>query len=149
MKIRKATTRDYNRGIQIARSLKKWFTKEAVNNMKIDFYLNNLIVAVEKKDVVGFICYTSNNGVMHLLWMGVKKESHGKGVGKSLLELLVKESKKLGLRSIEVETLPDEVEYEPYRLTRNFYYRNGFKRVAYKKARVKGWDDQIILKRTL
>ena len=149
IKIRKARKNDFMNSLLIARSLKEWFTKEAMENMKVDFYLNNLVVALEKKEVSGFLCYTSNNSIMHIIWFGVRKDSQRKGIGRGLLRWLIKESKKLKIRAIDVETLPDEDNYEPYKLTRNFYYKNGFKRVAYKKARVKEWDDQIVLERVL
>lgn len=149
MKIRKATKRDFNESIKIAKKLKEWFTREAVKNMKIDFSLNNLVVAVENSKVLGFLCYASNNNVMHLIWLGVSKDLQRKGVGKYLLDWLFKETKRLGVRSVEVETLPDESSYEPYKLTRAFYYKNGFKKIAYKKARVKGWDDQIVMEKVM
>jgi GNAT superfamily N-acetyltransferase len=81
--------------------------------------------------------------------MGVKEKYQRKGIGKALLEWLVKESKRIGLMAITVETLPDEDDYAPYKLTRNFYYKNGFERIAYEKARRKGWDDQIVMERKL
>ena len=105
--------------------------------------------AVENKKVIGFLCYSSYCGKMLLMWMGVKKEFHRKGVGERLLKWLEKKAKKLNLYSIEVETLPDEDKYEPYKITRNFYYKHGFKRIYYKKARIKGWDDQIVLEKKI
>jgi len=149
MIIRKATKTDISPSLNIAKELNEWFTKEAIKNMKIDFSINNLIIATEKKEIFGFLCYSSYNSIMQLIWMGIKKDSQRKGIGKTLLKWLVKEAKKKGLRTIEVETLPDEINYEPYNLTRSFYYKNGFKRVAYKKARIKGWDDQILLEKVI
>ncbi|OGJ18530.1 hypothetical protein A3K73_04945 [Candidatus Pacearchaeota archaeon RBG_13_36_9] len=111
--------------------------------------MNSVIVAVDKSKVVGFLCYTSFSGKMLLLWMAVAKDYHRKGIGEKLLSYLEDLSRKLKIYSIEVETLPDEDPYEPYKQTRNFYYKNGFKRVLYKKARVKGWDDQIVLEKVL
>lgn len=115
--------------------------------MKIDFDFNHLVVAVDDGDVIGFLCYSSNCGKMQLLWMGVKRGLQRKGVGEKLINWLEIEAKKYGRYSIEVETLPDEDDYEPYKKTRAFYYKNGFKRVLYKKARIKGWDDQIVLEK--
>ena len=83
------------------------------------------------------------------MWMGVKKEFQRKGVGQKLLTWLEDEGRRFGFHSIEVETLPDEEAYEPYQRTRSFYYKNGFERILYKKARVKGWDDQIVLEKKL
>jgi len=149
MKIRKASKKDFEISIRIAKELKEWFTNEAIRNMKTDFRMNNLIVAVDKSIVAGFLCYTSNSGKMQLIWMGVKRNIQRKRIGEKLLKWLEKEAKKLNLYSIEVETLPEEEKYKPYNQTRAFYYKNGFKRAFYKKARIKGWDDQIILEKRL
>lgn len=149
MIIRKAKNKDKKSAILIAKNLKDWFDKEGIRNMKIDFNMNNLLVAVENKKVIGFLCYSSYCGKMLLMWMGVKKEFHRKGVGERLLKWLEKKAKKLNLYSIELETLPDEDNYKPYKLTRDFYYKHGFKRIYYKKARIKGWDDQIVLEKKI
>ena len=86
---------------------------------------------------------------MLLIWMGIRPEFQRKGIGTKLLLWLEDEARRLGMHSIEVETLPDEDDYEPYQQTRDFYYKNGFVRVYYKKAGVKGWDDQIVLEKKL
>ncbi|MDD2657017.1 MAG: GNAT family N-acetyltransferase [Patescibacteria group bacterium] len=117
--------------------------------MKVDFELNSVIVAKTDDNVSGFLCYTSYCGKMLLMWMGVKKEDQRKSIGQQLLQWLETESKKLGCQSIEVETLPDEDNYEPYKKTRSFYYKNGFERILYKKARAEGWDDQIVLEKKI
>lgn len=149
MRIIKATKEDKREAIKIATNLKDWFNKDGLKNMKIDFQLNNLVVAKENGKVLGFLCYSSYSGKMLLMWMGIKQEDQGKGIGQKLLHWLEKESRKFGFHSIEVETLPDEDDYKPYQRTRSFYYKNGFERVFYKKARVEGWDDQIVLEKKL
>ena len=149
MNIRKASDKEKKEAIKIAESLKEWFNKDGMKSMKIDFAMNHVIVAKEKEKVLGFLSYTTYSGKMLLLWMGVRKQSQRSGVGKDLLDWLVEESKRLRLYSIEVETLPEEDVYEPYKRTRAFYYKNGFERVLYKKARVKGWDDQIVLEKKI
>ena len=149
MKIRKANKKDYLEAINIAKSLPQWFDKMGIKNMKTDFDLNNLIVAVEKNKVVGFLCYTTYCGKMLLMWMGVKDKFQRLGIGQKLLHWLEEESKKYGMISIEVKTLPDEDDYEPYKRTRSFYYKNGFNKILYKKATIKGWDDQIVMEKRL
>jgi len=149
MKITKATKNDKKEALKIASDLKDWINEEGLKNMKIDFELNSVVVAKEDKKVLGFLCYTSYCGKMLLMWMGIKKEKQRKGIGQQLLKWLENESKKLGFTSIEVETLPDEDDYEPYKRTRSFYYKNGFERILYKKARVEGWDDQIVLEKKI
>ena len=149
MNIRKATPNDRKEALKIAEELKEWFNEEGIKNMAIDFNLNNIIVAIENKNVAGFLCYTSYCGKMLLMWMGAGKDIQRRGIGEKLLKWLEKEAKKLKMHVIEVETLPDEDDYEPYKQTRAFYYKHGFKRVVYKKARIKGWDDQIVLEKRL
>lgn len=149
MIIKKATASEKEESLKFATDLKEWFTPEGLKNIEVDFNMNSVIVAIDKSKVVGFLCYTSYSGRMLLLWMAVSKDHQRKGIGKKLLSYLKDLSKKLKFHSIEVETLPDEDSYEPYKQTRNFYYKNGFKRVLYKKARIEGWDDQIVLEKIL
>ncbi len=149
MEIKKATEKDIEESIKIASNLKDWFTGDAIVNMVVDFNLNNVIVVKEEEKVIGFLCYTSFSGKMLLMWMGVDTSGQRKGIGQSLLKWLEEESRKIGLSSIEVETLTDKDNYEPYKLTREFYYKNGFEKVGYKKSRIEGWDDQIILEKKL
>lgn len=149
MRITKATKKDKKEAMEVAANLKEWFSEQGLKNMRVDFELNNLIVAKENGKVSGFLCYTSYSGKILLMWMGVKKEFQRKGVGQKLLTWLEDEGRRFGFHSIEVETLPDEEDYEPYKRTRSFYYKNGFERILYKKARVKGWDDQIVLEKKL
>jgi GNAT superfamily N-acetyltransferase len=149
MKIVKANKKDKTQAIQIAKDLKEWFSKEGVKNLSIDFNNNTVIVAKDNNQVIGFICYTTYCGKMLLIWMGVKRDQWRNGIGTKLLEYLTSEAKSLGLYYIETETLPEEVEYEPYKITRSFYYKNGFERVHYKKASIEGWDDQIVLEKKI
>jgi GNAT superfamily N-acetyltransferase len=149
MKIRKATENNKKESLKIAKNLKEWFSDEGLKNMKTDFNYNTLIVAVDENKTLGFLCYTTISGVIKILWIGVERSHQRKGIGKNLLKYIEKEGKKNEMKKIEVETLPEEYDHKPYELTRNFYYKNGFKRVEYKKARIKGWDDQIILEKDI
>jgi len=149
MKIRIATPKDKKESLVIARNLKEWFNKEGLKNMKIDFEINNLVIVADKNRVVGFLCYSSENGKIKILWVGIRRESHRKGVGKFLLNWLEKESKKYELKIIEVETLTDKDSYAPYKDTREFYFKNGFKKVGYKKSKIKRHDDMVILEKKI
>lgn len=149
MRVTKASTNERVDALQIAKSLNEWFTKEGLENMQVDFEKHNVAVAKKNGSVIGFICYALEMPVTHLLWMGVIKNSQRGGVGNALLSWLENECRKNEVRAIHVETLPDEDSYEPYRQTRNFYYKSGFVRIAYKKAQRIGWDDQILLEKIL
>ncbi len=149
MKLEKTTEQDKKESINIARNLKEWFTKEAIKKMEKDFLKENLLVIKENGTVVGFLCYRLEKNKMKIIWMGVKRELQRKGIGKKLLFKLEIESKKHNLNIIQVETLTDKDKYEPYFITRNFYYKNKFKKIRYKKSKIQGNDDLVILEKEL
>ena len=59
MQITKATKKDNEEAMNIAINLNDWFNETGLKNMKIDFDLNNLVVAKENDQVLGFLCYSS------------------------------------------------------------------------------------------
>lgn len=135
--------------LRIARGLKEWFNSNGLKSIETDLFFDNLAVAVEGSETVGFACYGSYDGIMQLIWLGVERNHQGKGVGTALLKWVEDEARSHGLKLIQIETLTDEDSYEPYKLTRKFFYDNGFVKIAYKKARLEGWDDQIVLEKKL
>ena len=135
--------------LKIAQDLKEWFNENGLKSIEIDLFFNNVAVAVDGNKTLGFACYSSYDGVMQLIWLAVERNHQGMGIGTALLKWVEDEARSHGLTLIQVETLPDEDSYEPYKLTRKFYYDNGFTRIAYKKARLGGWDDQIVLEKRL
>ena len=147
MNIIKANKKEKDQAIKIAKTLKDWFNEEGIKNLKIDFENNTVVVAKENEEIVGFMCYTTYCGKTLLIWLGSKRDTEG--VGQGLLNWLIEKSKELGMYTIELETLPEEVEYEPYVKTRNFYYKNGFERILYRKATIEGWDDQMVLEKKI
>jgi GNAT superfamily N-acetyltransferase len=149
MEIVKANKEEKQKAIKVATSLKEWFTDEGIRNLKTDFENNTVVVAKDNNQIIGFVCYTTYCGKILLIWMGVRKSHWRKGIGSKLIEYLEDEGKKLGLYYIEIETLPEEVEYKPYEITRAFYYKNGFKRILYRKATIDDWDDQIVLEKRI
>ena len=133
--------------LKIAQGLNEWFNKNGLKSIETDLFFNNVAVAVDGNETLGFVCYSSYDGVMQLIWMAVERNHQGMGIGTMLLKWVEDEARDHGLTLIQVETLPEEDSYEPYKLTRKFYYDNGFVRIAYKKARLEGWDDQIVLEK--
>jgi GNAT superfamily N-acetyltransferase len=106
-------------------------------------------VAVEKNKVVGFLSYFAADGNIMINWLGIKKDCRRKGIGTALLKWIEKEARKLKSKYLRAETLSEKYNYKPYQDTRDFYYKNGFKKIAERKAIRKGWDDQILLEKKL
>jgi len=148
MLIKNADKKDLDKILEIAKELKDWFNETAIQNMKNDFIINNTLVAVDKEPIA-FICYSSFEGAIKILWLGTKKQYQGKGIGTKLINDLENKAKKLGIKYLQVETLTDKESYEPYKLTRDFYYKKGFKKICEIKAIKPGWDDQILLEKQI
>lgn len=149
VKIRKAKKNDFESSLQIAKSLPKWFTPDAIKNMEKDFVKHNLLVALEKEKVIGFLGFSIKKNYSQLIWLAIKKEYQKRGIGSKLLKKLIDITKKHKKQKIRVETLSDLEKYKPYDLTRAFYYKNGFKKVAVKQPIKPGWDIQDVLERRL
>jgi len=150
MNIKKADENEIRESVKIAKELGDWFSKEGLKNIIKDIKEHTTIVILNKGEVLGFLTYTKPYcGKIVLIWMGIKKNRQRRGLGKKLLDYVEKEAREKGVRILEIETLPDEDDYEPYKKTRAFWYKNGFVRTAYKKAIIKGWDDQIIMEKLL
>lgn len=133
--------------LEIARSLDKWFTKNAIKKMQKDFN-KDLIVVRNNQKVIGFLNYKINEKQAIILWMAVDKNYQRKGIGKKLIKKLIKILNKK-VKSIIVETLSYEDNYRPYKLTRKFYLKNGFNYKFIKKASKKDHDDLVVMEKKI
>jgi len=127
--------------LELVKSLPDWFTDVAIENMKIDFELNEIIT---EGDLAGFLVYNSDNGTIKIIWTAVKKEAQRSGIGTRLIDQLIAKAKDLGAKEIVVETLSPNQEYIPYNLTRAFYEKNGFKVKKIIPPEKEGWDEMVL-----
>jgi len=70
-----------------------------------------------------------------LSWIGVDPKLHRQGIGTKLFNALEKELKRLDIRKLQVDTVADSEESEPYRKTRLFYRKVGFKAEKVRKMK--------------
>lgn len=77
--------------------------------------------------IIGFITFYVSEGIGHIGWLGVSPNYHRRGIGRLLVERLCTQLKRDGVREMQVCTLGDSVEYEPYERTRAFYRALGFR----------------------
>ncbi len=126
--IRAKTTSDHEAIAQIADSLTGWFNEEGKHNMRIDLpYLGGYVAVDESGSPVGFLLFFVYEARAHIAWMGVRLAHHRQGIGKALVERLEADMLSVGVRELEVYTLGDSVDYEPYKRTRAFYRAMGFR----------------------
>lgn len=111
----------------LAQSLGKWFDAEGLRRIALDSATHSGHVAFQGGRLVGFLLWTRLDAeVAELSWMGVAEDRQHRGIGTALLAALITELASLGVRSLEVSTVADNVEYEPYAETRRFYRARRF-----------------------
>ena len=72
-------------------------------------------------------------GRLHIGWLGVEKEFQRQGIGSRLLRAVEQKARDLRIDELATYTLGDSVEYQPYDVTRSFYWKCGF--TVYKRSR--------------
>jgi len=116
--------------LQIARDLPEWFNEAGLRAMERDLGEERTFVAVEGEEILGFVTVKPlNERTLEILWMAVRRELRGNGIGTEMLEFVEGWAKERGFEVLVVKTSGD-LSYEPYNATRRFYERNGFVRIA-------------------
>lgn len=127
--IREATENDKEQCEFILRALPEWFGIESA----IAAYVQDILcmptyVAVSDEKVRGFISLNRHNpytAEIHI--MAVRREFHGNGLGKALIERIESVSREANIEYLEVKTLGNSRVDEHYERTRRFYFYCGFR----------------------
>lgn len=125
--------RDRKALVRLARSLPEWFGLEAIDEIEDDLYDDPGLVAVIDRRRVGFVTYYQPATFpaphrVELTWIAIDRHHHNEGIGSALLLALEEEVREvIGPEAeIIVWTVPDFIDYAPYRKTRDFYRKNGY-----------------------
>jgi len=111
----------------LARTLDKWFNVEGLRTMAKDLETHAGFVAVRGDRVLGFVTWEPiDKEVANMSWIGVAETEQRSGIGRALLAALKADLRRRGFRTIEVSTVAESVDYEPYAATRRFYRAMGF-----------------------
>ena len=130
--------------LAVAEDLPEWFDETArTKSIPIDIRHQEGFVAVSAQRVIGFVTLYIADGRLHIGWLGVVRKFHKQGIGARLLAAAEKKARDLGIDELATYTLGDSVDYEPYDLTRNFYWKRGFS--IYKRAKTDnpGCEEEI------
>ena len=112
----------------VLRSLPNWFGIEA----SILSYVHNVkeltfIAALNDEISIGFAAIKKHNQYTAEIYvMGVLKEYHGRGVGKTLVRLCEETCVRNNMRFLSVKTLDESRSDNFYERTRRFYLAMGF-----------------------
>jgi len=126
--IRSMRPQDRTAVLEIAGSLRKWFTPQGLDEIRADLESHAGYLAEREHRPLGFVTWTDIDGdTANLSWMGVIEDWQHRGIGTSLLAVLVAELRRRGYRFLQVSTVAESVVYEPYAETRRFYRARGFR----------------------
>lgn len=125
--IRPLRSQDAEAVRELVGRLGAWFDAEGRARIGRDLGTQAGFVAAQGPRIVGFILWARiDAAVADLTWMGVAEPMQRRGVGTALLAALVTNLRSSGFHALEVSTVADNVEYEPYDRTRRFYRARGF-----------------------
>jgi ribosomal protein S18 acetylase RimI-like enzyme len=149
MAIRPMTGADVEAALEVARALPEWFNTPGLEQMAVD--LQNQVGAVAEIDgaVVGFVTWLSRAGVGEIGWIGVAPDRHREGVGARLIGFAADRLRDSGATEVQVETLGESVDYEPYERTRAFYHSVGFRFLRSETTGNPGMPESLWLQKPL
>jgi len=134
----------------LARSLSQFFPEDFI--IIIDESLNKhpCLVGLLGDEIVGFLVWTLRDAdTAEILWMGIKGDYHGLGLGSMLLDSIEQAMAQKGVTKLVVSTLSYTVDYKPYEKVRAFYYNRGFKSLGIQSDYYYDGVDRLILVKTL
>lgn len=112
----------------VLKDLPEWFGIEESTNHYIDEVVKFPFFALYIDDkAVGFYSLREENkDVLDMYVLGIKKKYHGQGLGTKLQEYVNEYAKSMGYSYVMVLTLSNKHPDKGYKLTRDFYHKNGF-----------------------
>ena len=136
--------------LAVAESLPEWFDEDARGRaIPCDLRHQDGFVSLSQGKIVGFITLFVAEGRLTIGWLGVIPEYQKNRIGTRLLACAEEFGRQHGLVEIATYTLGDGVNYKPYEMTRNFYFKRGFK--VYQRSRTDnpGCPEEIKIKKQI
>lgn len=126
MKIEIKKTDEFEKALEIAKSLPDFFNEQGLDMIKNEIPTHSVWGAYNGDRLVGCVSYKKlNDFSIDMTWLFVVPEFHGKNIGTQLV-LQSLEKEKGDFKVCQVKTLAETVEDEGYARTRKFYQKVGF-----------------------
>lgn len=125
--VRPATDDDLDHCVAVVGALPDYFTPDVPDQVRTDWARCRTWVAEEGDRVLGMVMLEQRTArAAEILWAAVEREHQGGGIGTALVHEAVAAARASGVRLVEVKTLDDSADYEPYAATRAFWEARGF-----------------------
>lgn len=125
--VRRLEPEDAAAVVALSQTLRPWFDATGLERIARDVEIQEGFVAMQEGRLVGFVTWAPlARDVADLTWMGVAGDLQRQGIGTGLVTRLAAELRARGFQSLDVSTVADNVDYEPYDRTRKFYRATGF-----------------------
>ena len=132
--------------VALARSLSEFFPEDVVASIAKSLEKRPALVGVLGDEIVGFLVYTLRDSqTAEIVWMGVKEDYHGLGLGSLLLDTLVGLLQQKKIRKLVASTLSYTVLYKPFEKVRTFYYNRGFNSLGIQQNYYDDGIDRLLL----
>jgi ribosomal protein S18 acetylase RimI-like enzyme len=136
--------------LALARSLTEFFPQDLVDLIGTSLAKDPSLVGLVGDEIVGFLVYAVRDSqTAEIIWMGVKEEYHGLGLGTLLLDTLENNLEKRDIKKLIASTLAYTVKYKPFEKVRTFYYHRGFSSLGIQSNYYDDGLDRLILVKTL
>jgi len=137
---------DISKVISLIAELDEFFPEDSIPIIEFSLKEHRAIVGLLGDEIIGFITYElRDDATAEILWMGVKKNYHGLGLGTMMLESLERMFRDQGISHVVATTLSYTVKYKPYEKVRTFFYHRGFKARAIQSNYYEDGVDRLIL----
>ena len=142
MKIRAFTRKDIQGMLAIAKKLyPKWYHWTHLKSMPVDFCCQRGFAAFVQNKIVGFISYSSEDGIPRITRLGVDPALHRKGIGRKLVAATEHDLQKAGAGILQVMAMGwTRPISRPHSDTLKFYKSRGFKIVKKHPVHVEDGD---------
>ena len=132
--------------LALAKSLPEFFPDDFVELIGLSLQDNVVLIGELDNKAVGFIVYTKRDAqTAEIIWIGVKSEYHGLGLGTLMLDTLERKLDEEGFKKLIASTLSYTVKYKPYEKVRTFFYHRGFTSLGIQNNYYQDGLDRLLL----
>jgi ribosomal protein S18 acetylase RimI-like enzyme len=149
VRYREAEPGDFEAMIELSRALPAFFNEQGLAEMSVDLPNQLGVVAEIDAVIVGFVTWYAAGGFGRIGWIAVSGDHHRSGIGARLLERVEHHLGATGATRVEVDTLGESVDYEPYNRTRAFYRAMGYRDLRSVNLDNPGMPEMLTLEKRL